>query len=207
MRIRTGHLAIMLAGAILLAGCASPATTSGQARQAHAAGNSMAPGMIMPDGSTMGAAATTPAAGDSAGQPSKSALMICQDETRASLKTVLALAATPVGTSTYADHLYTCTYRLPMGTLTLSVKELPNKAATDAYYTALKQRLSRTHELAGLGQAAYGTDTGTVVLRKDNDVLHVDASSLPAVFGHQHTKRGDFAYEIASDILGCWTGD
>jgi hypothetical protein len=207
MTIRTGHLAIVLAGTILLAGCASPATTTGRARQAHPAGTSMAPGMIMPDGSTMGTTTTTPAAGDTPGQPSKSALMICQGETRASLKTVLALAATPVGTSTYADHLYTCTYRLPMGTLTLSVKELPDKPATDAYYAALKQRLSRTHGLAGLGQAAYGTGTGAVVLRKDNDVLDVDASGLPAVFGHQHTKRDDFAYEIASDILGCWTGD
>jgi hypothetical protein len=28
----------------------------------------------------------------------------------------------------------------------------------------------------------------------------------PAVLGAQQSKRFDFAYEIASDILGCWTG-
>ena len=37
--------------------------------------------------------------------------------------------------------------------------------------------------------------------------LRVDATGLPAVFGTQKQKRTDLAYEIASDVLGCWTGD
>jgi hypothetical protein len=27
------------------------------------------------------------------------------------------------------------------------------------------------------------------------------------VFGPQQQRRTDLAYEIASDVLGCWTGD
>lgn len=44
-----------------------------------------------------------------------------------------------------------------------------------------------------------------MVLLKDSDTLTVDASRLPPVFGKQQSTRFDFAYELASDILGCWT--
>jgi hypothetical protein len=207
MTVRSGQLAIVLAGLVLIAGCASSRAATDAPRPPQSVPTAMVPGMIMPDGSTMGAPAAEQAPQAVPSAPSRAAAMICQPETRASLKTVLALPATPVGTSTYIDHVYTCTYRLPMGTLVLSVKELPDKSATDAYYAALKRRLGGSRELAGLGEAAYGTGAGTVVLRKDNNVLHVDATRLPVVFGSQQTKRDDFAYEIASDILGCWTGD
>ena len=167
----------------------------------------MAPGMIMPDGSTMGAAGAPTVTRTAPAEPSASALMICAAEVRADLNTVLAIKQTPAGTATFADHLYTCRYTLPMGTLILSVKESPDATSTAAYFKTLRNQLGNPEDLAGLGEAAYGTNDGTVVLRKDNDVLRVDATRMPAVFGSQHAKRNDFAYEIASDILGCWTGD
>ena len=49
--------------------------------------------------------------------------------------------------------------------------------------------------------------TGTVVVIKDSQTLTVDATGLPAVFGAEDQKRTDLAYEVASDVLGCWTGD
>jgi hypothetical protein len=162
--------------------------------------------MIMPDGSTMGADAPTSAGGAAGDGPSAAAQMICAAETRTDIKTVLTLKAAPVGEATWTGHLYTCTYTLPMGTLRLSVKESPDAATATSYYTTLRGRLGTTHDLAGLTESAYGTPEGTVVLRKDNDVLRVDVTALPAQFGAQHQKRADFAYEIASDILGCWTG-
>lgn len=208
----TGHgrqLGLLLAGSLLLAGCASTrAATTDAPPNTVSPGTSMTPGMIMPGGSTMGAgapSASSASGGAATAMPSASALLICAAETRSDLKTVLALKQTPVGTATFADHLYTCTYKLPMGTLTLSVKESPDTASTSGYYTALRHRLGNPADLAGLGEAAYGTEDGTVVLRKDNDVLRVDATGMPAQFGAQHSKRNDFAYEIASDILGCWT--
>lgn len=132
--------------------------------------------------------------------------MICTAETRDDIAEVLALEAIPVGTPTWADSLYTCTYRLPMGALVLSVKDSPGPGASAGYHAELRRGLPGAEDLLGLGDAAYGTSGGTVVLRKDNGTLLVDATALPAVFGTQDQKRTDFAYEIASVILGCWTG-
>ncbi|MGZ4558702.1 MAG: hypothetical protein ACXVXF_08540 [Mycobacteriaceae bacterium] len=60
---------------------------------------------------------------------------------------------------------------------------------------------------SGLGEQAYGTPRGTVVVLKDSQTLVVDATAMPSVFGSDQQKRTDLAYEIASDVLGCWTGD
>lgn len=208
------QLGLLVAGTVLLAGCASAGASPARLRSL-APNASMTPGMVMPDGSTMGAAPpavpATPTAATSpvvaaAAQPSASAMMLCSNELRSTIAKVLALQAIPAGTPTWGNDLYTCTYRLPIGALTLSVKQTASTAATDIYFAAQQKQLGTTKALEGLGQGAYGTDTGTVVLRKDNDVLRVDATALPAQFGSQQEKRNDFAYEIASDILGCWTG-
>jgi hypothetical protein len=204
--IRT--LGLLAAGAILLTGCASSHSSSDAPPKSPVTSGAMTPGMVMPDGSTMGAAApASPAA--AAAKPSAPAAMICSAEVRSDIATVLAVKQVPRGTSTFVDGLFTCRYALPMGPLVISVQESPDSAATTGYFKKLRQQLGQAADvadLAGLGEAAYGTND-TVVLRKDHDVLRVDASGLPAQFGAQHAKRADFAYEIASDILGCWTGD
>jgi hypothetical protein len=134
-------------------------------------------------------------------------MMVCSTEIRTKTAQVLALPTIPAGTSSWVDHVFTCTYQLPMGPLVLSVTENADAASTATTFAGIREQLGVTHDLAGLGQAAYGTDAGTVVLRKDNDILRVSADALPAVFGSQQQKRTDFAYEIASDVLGCWTGN
>lgn len=208
MTARRKQLGLLLAGSLLLAGCASSQAATEAPRKPLSPGVAMRPGMIMPDGSTMGAEAASPSASASPSvKPSASALMICSAEVRSDINTVLAFKATPVGKSTFVDHLYTCSYALPMGKLILSVKDSPDRAGTDGYFASVRKGLGGAETLAGLGEAAYGTNDGTVVLRKDNAVLRVDATGLPSVFGSQHAKRNDFAYEIASVILGCWTGD
>jgi hypothetical protein len=131
--------------------------------------------------------------------------MICAAETHSTITEVLGLTSTPTSTASWQDHLYTCTYRLPMGTLIVSVKQSANPAAAAAYYRASRATLGGTETLDGLGEHSYGSKTGTVVLIKDNDTLTVDATHLPDVFGTESSKRFDFAYELASDILGCWT--
>ncbi|MGI8450877.1 MAG: hypothetical protein ACR2MP_27595 [Streptosporangiaceae bacterium] len=166
----------------------------------------MSSGMLMPDGSTMGAAASAPGTSTS-GSPSTAEKMICATETRKDITTVLGLAKAPTSRSTWIDHIYTCTYQLPMGTFTVSVKQSSDPTAAKAYFARLRPTLGSTETLQGLGQASYGSTTGTVVLLKDNDTLTVNSTQLPAVFGAQQSKRFDFAYEIASDILGCWTGN
>ena len=190
--------AVVLAAAtaMTLAGCAavSPAAPKTAAV--------MSPGMVMPDGSTMG-----PAGGHAAARPSAAAQMICAAETHLTIKQVLGLPARPTSTRSWTDQLLTCTYRLPEGRLVLSVKESASPAAARAYSTELRDRIAATRALDGLTTDAYGASDGTVVLVKDNDTLIVDATALPDIVGTLHAKRFDFAYELASDILGCWTGD
>ena len=204
---RTRTAGLVLAGAALLAGCAtSKAATNSSPHPAVPAGASMSPGMTMPDGSIMGASSTAaPSAGTNTDRPSASATMICGTEVRNDITQVLALKTAPSSTSRFVDHLYTCTYRLPAGQLVISVKDLTDTPATSSYYTTLRHTLGNPATVAGLGQGAFGTRDGKLVLRKDSHVLQVDASGLPPVFGAQGEKRSDFAYEIASDILGCWT--
>ena len=187
--------AVIAAAGLLLVGCASGTS---QTRDVNAR---MTPGMIMPDGSTMGATAPSTTAG-----PSAAALMICARETRESIATVLNLRVTPTPTGRWNEPTYTCTYDLPQGRLVLSVRESVTHGAATRYADQVRRRMPGARPLAGLTDLAYGSPDGTVVLVKDGDTLRVDATGMPAQFGPEGQKRTDFAYEISSDILGCWTG-
>ncbi|SDJ28338.1 hypothetical protein SAMN05444157_2630 [Frankineae bacterium MT45] len=209
MTPRLRAAALLLGGAILLAGCASsqadPAATPAPAGGTRApAGMSMSPGMVMPDGSTMGVPTPLPAA---ATGPSEAAREVCSTEIRNDIAQVLALKSIAAPSATWSNHVYTCTYRLPMGTFVLSVTESTTPAAAQAFAATLRTRLSDAHSVAGLTTTAFATPDGRLALVKDNDTLQVDATKLPAQFGSQGEKRSDFAYEVASDVLGCWTGD
>lgn len=203
MNRRHRALSLAAAGAMLLSGCATSRTGAAQTSGAHRS-PAMTAGMVMPDGSTMGTAAH-PRAAASRAVPTPAEKMICGAETRSTIQKVLGLTTAPTSAATWRDHLYTCTYRLPVGILTVSVKQSPNPTAAKAYFHTHRATLGTTETLDGLGQGSYGAKTGTVVLIKDSDTLTVDATALPAVFGKQQSRRFDFAYELASDILGCWT--
>lgn len=203
MRLRPKWTPALVAGAILLTGCGATttaATATSGTEPVPASASGMAPGMVMPDGSVMGAA-------PGAAKPPSLAVMVCGDEVRGDITKVLALPSQPATGATWIDNLYTCTYRLPMGPLVLSVKQSSDDAAAHAYYLAARKRLGSTMDTAGLGQYAFRTSTGIVGLVKDNFTLTVDATGLPVQFGSQGQKRTDLAYEVASVVLGCWTGD
>jgi hypothetical protein len=204
-RARTGTgVAAGLAAALLLTGCASAPTASPRPHDAAMTPNitaEMTPGMIMPDGSTMGAAPATHH------QPSQAARMICAAETRNDIRTVLHLDTAPTAIARWDEPTYTCRYQLPIGELRLSVHESANPTSARAYAQAQATQLTGPRRLAGLTHTALASTNGIVILVKDNDTLRVDASALPAQFGTRHQKRTDLAYELASDILGCWTGD
>ncbi|WP_221639956.1 hypothetical protein [Actinoallomurus bryophytorum] len=135
--------------------------------------------------------------------------MVCSAEIRTAVTKLLALHKSPPTTSSWADHLYTCTYRLPTGKLVFSVKESPDPTSAHRYFSAQGQHLGATRLLAGmynLGMPAYQTD-GNAIFLKDNKTLQVDATALP----HHHTgpandPRTDIAYTLATDVLACWSG-
>jgi hypothetical protein len=89
----------------------------------------------------------------------------------------------------------------------LTVKHSPDDKAALSYFQVYRRLIGSTVDVAGLGEHAYRTAAGNVGLVKDNVTLAVDATRLPAEFGAQGQKRADLAYEVASVILGCWTGD
>jgi hypothetical protein len=195
---------LLLAGTILLAGCASTDADTVHS-SAPAGGMSMSPGMVMPDGSTMGV--PKPSAKEAGAGPSEAAREVCSTEIRNDIAQVLALKSVPAPKATWASHVYTCTYQLPMGRFVLSVTESTDDPAAKAFATKLRTQLTGARAVAGLTTIAFASPDGRLALVKDNDTLQVDATHLPAQFGSQHEKRSDFAYEVASDVLGCWTGD
>lgn len=210
MNIREWPIVLLISAPLLLTGCASVNASAGQSAPIA----SMSPGMSMAPGQTMPGMSSTPATTPaetiiSADGPSKSAQMICGSETRTNVATLMGLTVSPPAQTKWADHIYTCTFKLAVGPLMISVKESPDVQRARIYFDALRVRLGNTKPLTGmanLGFPAYETTTGTVVFLKDNKTLEVNASALPAPVGPEGSSPADFAYTIATDILACWTG-
>lgn len=222
MNHRNALLAI-LAVSLFVAGCGSSnGTASAPARNEAVfmstpspemtTGTSMPPGMAMPAGraSTAASPPETPAPRVTDGAtPSASAQMICGPETKGNVASLAGRNGPVPSTTTWADHLYTCSYELPQGPLVISVKESSDLIAARSYFDALQTRDRSVTVLSGLeslGFPSYKTPAGRVVFLKDNMTLVVDAASLPALVGPSNTGRTSFAYTIASDILACWQG-
>ena len=142
--------------------------------------------------------------------PSAISLQVCSHEAQTEMASALGETAT-VSIPTWADHRFSCTYgyptSTPAGSFTVSVKELSSWDQTYAYFDALAARMGRSRDLEALGQAAFQTTDGSVVVRKDWKVLVVDNSGLPAQFGVPPTSSGAVAVTVADVILGCWAGD
>jgi hypothetical protein len=138
--------------------------------------------------------------------PSASAQMVCASEAQQELASVLGVAGTVLAPPTWVDHLYSCRYVYPDGTMALSVKELSNRSETTAYFESLRGLLGRSEQLKSVAQGAFVTKDGSLVLRKDYKVLYVDTSGLPVPFGSGFRSRSQVAVGVGVTVLGCWTG-
>jgi hypothetical protein len=193
--MRRGALTVaatVLTLALSLSGC-------GRGSQAATTGGSGAT-------STAPQTATTEAPKVAGKNPSAISREVCANKAQSEIMRVLGVTAR-VTTPTWVDHLYSCHYGYPSGAFVLSVKELSSWSETLAYYHSLGQSLGDTGALGNLGQGAFTTSDGSVVVRKDWKVLVVDIAPLPAQFGKPPTSKSDVAYTVASIILGCWAGD
>ncbi len=133
--------------------------------------------------------------------------MVCGDDARTEIHSALGEQAT-VSHPTWVDHRYQCRYTYPSGaSMQLSVKELSSWAETKQYFNGLATQLGKKRDLPNLGQGAFQTTDGSVVVRKDWKVLLVDTTGLPAQFGVPPTSSGDVAVTVGDVILGCWAGD
>ena len=140
--------------------------------------------------------------------PSASAKMICEPEAAKEIydqatgvKTIKPFKPAWVG------HVYSCDYVYPNGAvMRLSVKEMSSPDETTAYFDSLAQKLGKAKDQPGLGQGAFTTKNGDLVVRKDYKVLVVDVSKLPASFGVPADTRENVAINVGVTIMGCWTG-
>ena len=151
-------------------------------------------------------AAAAAAAAYASNQPPAAAQMVCGDEIRGEVADALGLASLPAPTSTWADHVYTCSYASAIGRLVLAVTVSPSTAAARGQLQAMRSRLDASTEEPGLGEQAYSAPVGTVLAVKDNMVLRTDATGLPDDLGATHERRLDLARVITAGVFDCWAG-
>ncbi|WP_285249725.1 hypothetical protein [Pseudarthrobacter sp. fls2-241-R2A-168] len=201
MHNRTPMLAALALCSLLLTGCAGTAASVGVApAPASDATSQPAAHGGHHDGGT-----SSPRT--SANGPSDAAKMVCGDQPMDRLTAILRLEEDPHTVNSWADSTFTCTYHLAEGALEISVKEAAGQAAAMKYFDAM-QALAKDARpiqgLANLGFPAYETADGTAVFQKDNFVLQVDASGLPATLGPDAITRNALAYQLSTTILACW---
>ena len=182
----------LLAVPLLLGGCA------GAQAETMAADHSMGDVATGHQTQPGGQAAT----GDA---PPERAAMVCDDEISDELTQILRLDAPAHTVTSWDGQVFTCTYHLPMGPLVLQVNVSGSKKEAGAFFDARAAELPQAEKTVGLGERAIRTDTGVVVVVKDDMTLTVDGTGLPEVFGANGQRRSALAFEVASDILGCWT--
>jgi hypothetical protein len=187
--------ASLLALLILLAGCGATPPATG----------SPGPSPGRSDVSAVPASGSN--AGPPTGNPPASAAMICDADIKSKIREVLGLAGPPSTEWRWSNGVYTCDYDLPMGRMSLQVTVLAGVQQAGTMFDADRARTPGALPLRGLGERAFGTKDGTVLVLKDNQILVVDATRLPEEFGANGQRRTDLAYEVASDVMGCWTGD
>jgi hypothetical protein len=138
--------------------------------------------------------------------PSDAAKVSCGTEGADQIAQVLGIAAVSISTPVWADHIYTCDYVYPQNaTMTVKVKELSTVEETTAYYEGLAAQFGKNQDLQSLGEGAFSTKSGSVVVRKGYRVLLVDTSGLPPQFGLPADTRENDAINVAYTIVQDWT--
>jgi hypothetical protein len=142
-----------------------------------------------------------------ANTPPPEAQMVCSEEIRGEVADALNLTSVPAPVPAWADHVFACEYAPPMGRLVLSVTVTDSSTAASNRLETVHRGLPGAAAEPGLGEQAYGSPAGTVVSRKDNLVLTVDATGLPDQIGNTHESRLDLARVITAGVFTCWTGN
>jgi hypothetical protein len=140
-----------------------------------------------------------------AATPSPSAKMVCEQPAISDIASAIGVSATRVTSPTWLNHLFSCTYVYPNGSIVLSVKELASWADTTAYFNRLATQYGKRQNINGLAQGAFIAPNDDVVVRKDYKVLLVNVQGISQNFVPAST-RSDVAENIAGTIMACWAG-
>jgi hypothetical protein len=208
MNNRPPLVASIMLSAVLLTGCSAAAAGPGP-NQPSQSSTTESHG-AHEGGGHHGAEAPARAAADG---PSEAAKMVCGDQPMDRLMAILDLDKAPHTVNDWADSTFTCTYHLEQaspavpGSLDISVQEARDETTALEYFDAMQalaEDATPIGGLANLGFPAYETADGKAVFQKDNFVLTVDASGLPATVGPDAVTRNALAYQLATTILACW---
>ena len=182
----------LLMASILLGGCAAEVTAP----------------MNPVNGASQGGAPSSPSAmAGTVEAPSAATSMVCSAEAKDSVTKILGLSSTPATTISWDGQTYTCNYSLAAGPFSMTVKVMPGDAQALAEAKKLATSLAAPPVvgLSNLGLSGYQSAGGDVVFAKDNMVLHVDGTAMSATVGQNKISRTDFAFQMATTILACWT--
>lgn len=139
--------------------------------------------------------------------PSAAARMVCAAEAQADIAAALGVPVARPPVPTWDGGLYSCAYAYPAGSMVLGVREFAALAEAVEHYAAARAAAGQPAELPGIGRAAFAVPDGSVYVRKDAAVLHVDVRGLPVRFGAPPHPRAVVAITVATAILHCWIGD
>jgi hypothetical protein len=151
-----------------------------------------------------GAAPSAAAPSASAQVVSTVAQMICGVEAGEEIEQSIGVATTQPVAPTFVQQVYSCKYVYDGGSMVLAVREYADKAATDAGWAADRASAAPATDLPAIGQMAFAGPDGSVFVRKDAKVLHVDVSGLPIRFGLPSRSKAGIAQIVAVVIMNCW---
>ena len=136
--------------------------------------------------------------------PSDAAHLVCTTTADNEITGALGIDTTKPLAPTWKDHLYSCRYVFADGSMLLSVKDLGSAAATTSWFDGLRDAAPGSTPLSGMGDGAFQRADGSVVVRKDQAVLVVDVTALPANVGKPVRPRAVAARTVAQTVLICW---
>jgi len=198
-RVAARRLSVMAIGlAVVSAGCAGSSSTATPPASRDSTVTTA------PSGATVG---TEHISQPVSATPSISAQMVCSPEAQQQiLADATGIRITQPVTPTWKDDVYSCRYVYGTNVMVLSVKELANLSETYKYFALLGRQLGVSRNVP-IGPRGFVTRGGSVVVQKDYKVLLVDVSKLPQQFGQPLDSRENIALNVATAIIGCWTGE
>lgn len=151
---------------------------------------------------TAGVSTVLAARGDAAVPSSTSrdlAAEVCEDMVRDSAVAAAGEPLTVPQTGTWKGRRYTCTYRFADGSLRVRVNVARNVAAAKASFVEARRSSPGRTTLYGIGEQGFQARDGVIVARKDNFVLTVDPTALPA-----RLNQDSIAWSTTRAVFDCW---
>jgi hypothetical protein len=129
---------------------------------------------------------------------------LCDSRARREISQSLG-AEVRIGTPRRQARRTSCTYTLPTGTITVSVTRHRTPAGAREQLAAITRERGRRPEppMFGEGLRAFATTDGSVVVRRGDAVLDVDAAQLPR-FGQPAQSPATAARAVAGTLLTRW---